>query len=289
MDTAIDIIVDTSSLEALHRSEIDQQISTAKAYPRSVTSALREAEALATLDHETAGACFYCLPRAGKRIEGPSVRLAEIVASSWGNLRYGARIVQIDERFVTAQGVCHDLEKNVSATYEVRRRITDSKGQRYSDDMITTTANAACSIGLRNAIFKVIPFAVVKRVYELARKASLPGGKTLSEQREVALTWYRANGAKDAQILALLGRAGVDDITIEDLITLRGLYTAIRDGDTTLAEALRPKNTAPISDLGARLAAYQQAKTEPARVVEREPGADDDDETPAGFGDEAAP
>ena len=39
MDTAIDIIVDTSSLEALHRSEIDQQISTAKAYPRSVTSA----------------------------------------------------------------------------------------------------------------------------------------------------------------------------------------------------------------------------------------------------------
>lgn len=287
MDTSIDIITDTAALEALHRSEIDQQISTAKGYPRSITSALREAETLATLDHETAASCFYCLPRGGKKIEGPSVRLAEIVASSWGNLRYGARVVQIDAKFITAQGACHDLEKNVSATYEVRRRITDSKGRRYSDDMITTTANAACSIALRNAIFKVIPFAVVRRVYDMARHASLPGGATMAAKRDAALGWYRQQGATDAQVLSLLGRTGIDDITVDDLISLRGLCTAIRDGDTTLAEALRPKDTAPISDLGARLAAYQHGP--PATTTEREPGADDEDDTPAGYGDDGAP
>jgi len=40
-------------------------------------------------------------------------------------------------------------------------------------------------------------------------------------------------GISEAQILARLGRAGVQDISIDDLITLNGFLTAIKDGDST--------------------------------------------------------
>lgn len=253
-DTAIQIVTDSSALEALNRSEIDTLVATAKRYPRSISAALREAEQLATLDHETASSCYYVLPRAGKKIEGPSVRLAEIVASSWGNVSCASRIVSIDATQVVAQGICVDLEKNNRQSCEVRRRITDSKGRRYAEDMIAVTCNAAASIALRNAIFKVIPAALVHQVYLRAREASVAGGSTMTEKRDAALAWYRTQGVKDADVLELLDRRGVEDITIEDLITLRGIYTAIRDGDTTLAAALKPKSQA-VTGLAEKLAA----------------------------------
>lgn len=39
--------------------------------------------------------------------------------------------------------------------------------------------------------------------------------------------------------MKLLGRKGVDDITVDDLITLNGLKTAIKDGDTTVDDVFR--------------------------------------------------
>jgi len=110
------------------RAETDIQIMTAKKYPRNIKKFRQDAMSMATQDAETAASCFYKLKRGHgedtKIIEGPSVRLAEIVANAWGNMRYGARIVNEGEKEVTAQGVAHDLEKNVASTIEVARRIT---------------------------------------------------------------------------------------------------------------------------------------------------------------------
>lgn len=225
-------------VEAITSAEIDTQISTAKRYPRSITQFRRDAMEMATLDEDTASSMFYVLPRGGKSIEGPSARLAEVVGSSWGNLRYGARIVSTDDNFVTAQGMCFDLQKNISASIEVKRRITDRNGRRFNDDMIQVTANAACSIALRQAIFKVVPFAFVKPIYEAARRASVGEAATFSTKRHNALEWFKKAGATEAQVLSFLGHKGVDDISVEDLIALNGLKTAISDGDTSIESAL---------------------------------------------------
>lgn len=228
------------ALMALNRSEIDTQIATAKRYPRSIRQFKENAMEMACLDEDTAASMFYALPRGGKKIEGPSVRLAEVVGSSWGNLRYGSRVVAIDDKFITAQGACMDLEKNIAATVEVKRRITDSKGRRYNDDMIQVAGNAACSIALRNAIFKVVPFGLVKPVYENARLTSIGKAKSMAERRAAALEWFQKAGATVEQVLQAIDRKGVDDITIDDLYTLTGLRTAIKDGETTIEEALGP-------------------------------------------------
>ena len=76
----------------LARAEIDQQIATARALPRSIERAIKNIVTLSTLDEETAAECIYALPRGGKTIRGPSIRFAEIVASQWGNARVGSRV-----------------------------------------------------------------------------------------------------------------------------------------------------------------------------------------------------
>jgi hypothetical protein len=238
-------VSDLATIPSINRAEIDMQIATAKRYPRSITAFKRQAMEMALLDEETAASMFYVLPRAGKKIEGPSVRLAEVIGSAWGNIRYGARGLEVGARDVTAEGVCMDLEKNNACSIQIRRRIVDSKGRRYSDDMIQVTMNAACSIALRQAIFKVVPFAYAMEIYEKAKQVSVGKGLTIEQQRKKAVEALAKFKMKEADILKVMKKKGLDDLTVDDLIELRGIYTALNDGETTVAELLQevePKN-----------------------------------------------
>lgn len=227
-------------VESQAKGEVDTQIATAKRFPRSVKKFKEDALTLATLDIETAASCFYSVPRDGKNIEGPSARLAEIIAASWGNLRSQANIIDEDDRFITARGMCWDLEKNVAVSTEVRRRITNKQGRKFSDDMVNTTANAACSIALRNAVFKVVPMALAKSVYDAARKVAIGDASTLVKRRTDMVNYFGKMGVSPEQICAAVSRASVDDITVDDLATLLGLSTAIKEGDTTVDDAFPP-------------------------------------------------
>jgi len=229
--------VESSTVALLNKSEIDQQIATAHKYPRSIKRFRDETLQMVTLNENVAAECIYSLPRGGKTIEGASARFAEVVASAWGNSRAGARVVNDQGNFVTAQGVFHDLEKNVAITYEVQRRITDKNGRRFSDDMIVVTANAACSVALRNAILKGVPKAFWSDMYEAARKVVMGDFKTLANRRADSIKAFMAYGVTEAQICQTLGVQGVEDIGLEHLVTLRGLFTAIKDGDTTPEQA----------------------------------------------------
>ena len=227
----------SSMVSLLNRSEIDQQIATAHRFPRSVKRFRDEAMAMVTLNESVAGQCIYALPRDGKTIEGPSARFAEVIASAWGNSRAGARVIDDRGDFVVAQGVFHDLERNVAITYEVQRRITDKQGRRFKTDMIGVTANAACSIALRNAILKGVPKAFWDDMYAEARKVVMGDVKTLANRRADAVALFQRFGVTVEQLCAKLEVAGVEDISLEHLVTLRGLVTAIKEGDTTVEEA----------------------------------------------------
>lgn len=231
------MVAEGSMISTLNRSEIEQQITTARRFPRSVKRFRDEATQMVTLSESIAEQCIYALPRDGKTIEGPSARFAEIVASAWGNCRAGSRVVDDTGEFVTAQGVFHDLERNVAITYEVQRRITDKQGRRYKADMIGVTANAACSIALRNAILKGVPKAFWEDMYAAARSVIMGDIKTLANRRAAAVAAFAKFGVLPEQIVAKLGVAGVEDISLENLVTLKGLLTAIRDGDTTAEDA----------------------------------------------------
>jgi hypothetical protein len=231
------LTAETGAVSLISNAEINQQIATAKRYPRSVTQFIKTATELVTLNESIAQQCIYALPRDNKTIEGPSARMAEIIVNAWGNSRAGARVVSEQGDFITAQGVFHDLQANVAITYEVQRRITNRKGERFNADMIGVTGNAACSIALRNAILKGVPKAYWEGIYRKARAVVAGNIETLANKRANAIKEFVIFGVSEAQILEKLGKAGVADITTDDLVVLFGLLTAIKDGDTTPEEA----------------------------------------------------
>jgi hypothetical protein len=239
------LVSSANTVALLASSEIDQQIATAHKYPRSVAKFRKNVQEMVTLSDSIAAECIYSLPRDGKVVEGPSARFAEVVASAWGNSRAGARVVSDAGDFVTAQGVFHDLERNVAITYEVQRRIVDKGGRRYKPDMIGVTANAACSIALRNAILKGVPKAFWAEMYEGAKQMAKGDVQTLPNRRAAVLKDLLGYGIKPEQVYAKFGLQGMADIGLDLLATLRGLVTAIKEGDTTPEQAF---DTAPAGD-----------------------------------------
>lgn len=230
------------ALELIQRAEIDMQISTAKRYPRDLPIVKKRMLSFATLDVETAESCFYTLSRSGKKIQGPSVRLAEIAVACYGNLRAASRVISNDGKVVTSQAACHDLENNTLISVEVQRRITDKNGKTYSDDMQITASNAANAIAFRNAVFKVVPGALLKPVFEAAMKVAVGDASTLSTRREKVIARLEELGAELPRILHMLGKHSIENIDLIDLETLVGIGTAIKDGDTTVDESFPPIN-----------------------------------------------
>lgn len=245
---------DQALLQAITKAEIDQAIVAAHARPRSVALFRKECRDLVCLDKETADECIYALPRREKDkatgkwvtkfIEGPSARMAEIVVYCWRNTRAGARVTDEGREFVTAQGVFQDLERNTYITYEVRRRITDRENRRYSADMIQVTGNAACSIALRNAVFKGVPKALWASIYDAAQKVCAGDARTLVARRQEALEALTKLHVTPEMACATMGVAGQEDLTAEHIATLRGLHNAVRDGEMSIEEAFAPKEEA---------------------------------------------
>jgi hypothetical protein len=259
-------IIPEASLSLITKAEIDVQISTAKAYPRSITKFIQKATSMATVSESVAESCAYALPRGGKTLEGPSVRLAEIVVSSYGNVRAGARVIYKDSKIVRAQGICHDLETNTSVTVEVERRITDKNGRTFSEDMIVVTGNAACAIAFRNAVFKVIPAALIQDVYDKVKEVSKGTAETLTQRRDKAIAYFHSLGVKNEQICEVLQIKDINDIDLDKLGTLRGMATALKNSETTIEELFPPLDNKKKADAasGATIDAIKQA-TEKAK------------------------
>jgi hypothetical protein len=245
-------VMDTHGANALALvgdAEVDMQVTTARRFPRSVTSFMRRAQEMATLTPEIAASCIYALPRKEngrqKNIEGPSARLAEICASAWGNLRAEGKVLGHDDQFVTARGTAWDVENNVVIAYEVKRRITGSNGQMFSADMIGVTGNAGASIALRNAILKAIPTPFWKPIYNECRKVIAGDAKTFNVRRDEKLHELAVMGVTEERVLVALGVRGKMDITFDQMATLVGFITALKDGDTTIEEAFPDAGGAP--------------------------------------------
>lgn len=231
-------------IDALERANVDSQVATAKQYPRNIRRSIDNSMVMATMDAETAQSCGYALPRGGKPVTGPSVHLAKIIVSNWGNMRTEAKVVQITDKQIISRGTAWDLETNVASAFEVRRSIVDKKGNRYSDDMITVTGNAANSIAYRNAVFAVIPKAVVDKVYKAAQKAitgDLSDEEKLVKRRSEAINYFNDIwGISEEEVIKLCDKQTVNQIKAEEIALLLGMAQSLKDGDTSVEELMKP-------------------------------------------------
>lgn len=227
------------------KAVIDVQIATAKKYPRNIRRAVDNAITVATMDRDTAESCTYMLPRSEKQISGKSVHLARIIAQTWGNMRLESKVIAIEEKQVVAQAIGVDLETNLGIKVEVRKRITDKHNRRFSEDMIAVTCAAASATAFRNVVYNVVPKNITDKVYDAAM-SFLTGDlsdatKLMTERRKIFDRIIAAYGVTEAEILAAVKKESIEYIGKEELITLIGFGTAIKEGNSTVDKIFRAK------------------------------------------------
>lgn len=231
-------------VDAVERANVDSQVATAKQYPRDLTRCINNSIVMATMDYETAQSCGYALPRGGKPITGPSVHLAKLLVSNYGNIRAEAKISKITDKRVISRGTCWDLENNVATAFEVGRSIVGKNGKRFSDDMITVTGNAASSIAYRNAVFSVIPKAITSKVYQAAQHfitGDLSDEEKLVARRKKCIDFFKDEyGITEQEVVMLCGKQTINQIKAEQIALLLGITQSLKDGDTTVDELMKP-------------------------------------------------
>lgn len=274
-------IVEPCALMQLEKAQIDMQIATAHQYPRSMHVFKTKAIDMACIDEETAESCIYKRPvGGGKTAEGKSVRMAEIVGASYGNLRVAARIVEQTDRQVIAQGVAHDLESNFLSTSEVVEATVKRDGTPYDERMRVVVAKAALAKARRDATFQVVPAALCKPVEKAVRELLFGDQKSLSERRKNAELYISKLPVGKDRVYAALGIGGAADLGVEELETLTGLKCAIRDGDATIDEAFPALECSPVES-GELLGEDDSKKSKKVKEQKEEPVHIDAETLPA--------
>jgi hypothetical protein len=210
----------------------------------------------------------YEYTKGGTVITGPSIRLAEVLAQHWGNLDYG--VVELDRKFgeSTAMSYCWDLETNVRQTkvFTVRhaRDVGGSRKPITSErDIYEHVANYGAR-RLRACILGIIPGDVQQLAMDecdktIAGKNSEP---RIDRVRKMIVAFAEI-GISAEMIEAKLCHK-TEAITDRQLISLRKIYTAIRDGVATPADHFKlPSSDAvqageSIDDLKKQIAPKQE-------------------------------
>lgn len=228
-----------STLAVITQSEHAAMVATANMprNKRNPDSFMKTLITYATHSAPVALTMFYSLPRAGKQIIGASVRFAEVVAPCWKNNSAGSRIVGETQNSITAQGVFVDYENNIRNVKEIPRKITNSKGERYNEDMILTTGKAALSIAYREAILKGgVPMALWTPAYEEAKMTAVGKAMSHTQRIESAMEYLNKLGVTEWQICNAVGVQSPKDMTVDEIVTLRTLCEEIKKQTRTVEE-----------------------------------------------------
>lgn len=238
-----------AALVAREQSEIQAMVVLAYKNPRSEDRALEKAiKSFSRI--AMASEAEYKFPR-GKDddgnqlyIEGPSVYLAREVGRCWSNIDFGFRIVSVDDEYVHLRGFALDLETNTRSNLEAkfrkqiqRKRSGGTVWIDADETQLRELTNKHGAILERNCLLKVVPPWFVEEALQAARAAiKKDAAAKLKKDRKATLEalvkGFAQLGVIVEWIAEQLGHP-VDDMTDEEYVTLRGVYKAIKDGQTT--------------------------------------------------------
>lgn len=180
----------------------------------------------------------YTYPRGGTKVNGVTIRLAEAVAQSWGNIDYG--IIEIDQKPGYSEMLAYawDLETNVRVTkiFTVKH-IRDKKegGKELTDqrDIYEATANFGAR-RVRACILGIIPGDVMDAAQEACRK-TLKGAysEPLEDRfRKMIATFESEFLVSQKQVEEYLGY-DIKSVNENDFVRMQGVYRSLRDGMST--------------------------------------------------------
>ncbi|MCR6096907.1 hypothetical protein HXA31_20320 [Salipaludibacillus agaradhaerens] len=213
--------------------EVKGQIFMAKQFPRNIFQS--EQRILDNCKRESlAKQAVYQYPRGGTKVEGPSIRLAEVLAQNWGNLAFGVKELEQREGESVAMAYAWDLETNVrqEKIFTVKHsRKAKGSIQKLTDprDIYELVANNGAR-RVRACILGIIPGDIVdKAVDQCTDTLRGNGDKPLKERISNALNLFKQYRVTQDMIEDKFGYdAGA--FTEYDLVELVKIYNSLKDG-----------------------------------------------------------
>jgi len=211
--------------------------------PRDLKAITEEAMCEIQAFPEEADTLYYAIPfenkRTGKKewVRGPSVGMSRSLMRLYGNVDVKSRIVEQAEDYAKVEGIAVDMQKVVRFSSELScTRIQKKRGggtylldiDKWQKLIAATAAKAE-----RNAALKILPRPLVMKCFELAMQLSETQGKDAKAVSRMVAAFAALKPAIGEDVLAYFaGVATVAEITPEGYAHLRGLYNALRKGET---------------------------------------------------------
>lgn len=233
----------------------------------------------------------------GQGVEGPSIRFAEAAARCMGNILVETPTVYDDTEKRIVRVVGTDLEtnmtyqKDVTVTKTVERRQAKgevlgtrlgSGGQTLyiiaaDDDAILNKENALVSKAMRTVLLRLIPGDLIdESMDQVAATLRDKAAQDPDAARRRVVDGFAAIGIQPNDLVAYL-RHGLEKLTPAELVHLRSLYQAIKDGEATWLEVMgnqateapaegktQTQRTAELLDQRRTTTAKEEPKQEPA-------------------------
>jgi len=219
-------------------AEVKAQVIMARRFPRDPV--LATDRILAECDRVTlAEAALWTLPRGGKQLEGPSIRLAETAARFWGNMDYGIKELERVDGESSMLAYAWDLETNTMVRKEFKvAHVRDKKSgkQNLTDerDIYEMTANYGARRE-RACILAVIPGDVIDAAVARCKKTLAADIGDLPTAISKMVKVFEGIGVGKALIEKRL-RHRVEATQSAEIVQLRNVYNSIRDGIGTIQD-----------------------------------------------------
>jgi len=220
----------------------------ARQFPRDETRILNSL--LATLDTypQFAERALYSIPYRDRdrtvHVEGLTIRAAETMATAWGHMRVGVRILSEDDDGWDLEAVVFDMQTNYWELQPARAskwiRLRDGRMELLDERRQIQARGSAASKLKRNCVLSVLPLHL-KAAFEKRVREKLAGGELMQPadpaRVQSALAAFLDGFQVTETMLAAYVSKPRDLWTGNDLATLRALFEALRENETTVAEA----------------------------------------------------
>lgn len=231
-------------------AEAQGKLIIAKRFPRDEVAAYNRV-AQACQRKGIAEKAFYSYNRGGSTVNGPTIRFAEELARCWGNIDYGIKELSQDNGKSEMQAYAWDLETNAQSVQNftnphIREVGGKAKILTSQRDIYEINANMGAR-RLRSRILAILPNDLVDMAIAECKK-TLAGNndEPLIDRVKKMIVAFGKIGVTQEQIETRLKRK-VDTMTVDDFTDYIGIYNAIKNGESKVADWFESEKVA--SDL----------------------------------------
>ena len=178
---------------------------------------------------------IYTYPKGGQNVTGPSIRLAEAIANAWQHIRCGAMILEQRATESICMAYCWDLQNNYQDTkvFTVTHAIQTKKGSKVLTDPREIYEHVANQMARRKraCLLAVIPNYVVDYAMDACQKTLASGYKEpLIDRLRKMVNVFQSDFSVPLESIEKYVGYKLDSFTEMDMVTLRGVYTALKEG-----------------------------------------------------------